>query len=220
MPAVPPPKPAASEKSLRKNLTMREWARIEALWEEGDVTYQELVKRYGHSVSTYDRHFKAHGIVKGAKAHKAKARIAAELEQSMVDDATVMASRIRETKEDHYKMASALAKLTWNEILQAKKDGKPLGIALNNLKSLHNAMGILKAAREERYAVLGLDRPDHVDANTVPELVIAELTAEQVQALRDRDHTELDGAATHQEGPEGVQDSLDVVFEGEEPDDA
>jgi hypothetical protein len=191
------------------------WAKIEALWESGEATYADLVKTYGRSVSTFERHFRTKKIIKGSKKDEMKARVEQELEKTAVDEATVMAARIRETKEDHYKMASALARLTWNEVLQTKKDGKPMAAALNNLKALDSAMNVLKKAREERYSVLGLDRADSVDPDQVPELVISELTAEQVKLLRDRDHTELDGSTTNQDPVLGSPDN-DLVTEGDE----
>ena len=214
--------PAPATKT-KPRLSAKEWARIEALWEEGDITYAELVRRFGTSISTFERRFKKRGIVKGAKAAAQRAKVEEELKKQAVDEAVILAGRIKETKEEHYKMAAALGRLTWNEILQAKRDSKPVSVALNNLKSLHAAMAILKAAREERYAVLGLDRDDAVDPDQLPELIITELTPEQAKALRDRDHTEVeDGPITQATGeavPLGdIDDDADpdeVVEEGE-----
>ncbi|MDR8301018.1 DNA-binding protein, partial [Acinetobacter baumannii] len=56
-----------------------------------------------------------------------------------------------------------------------------------NLKALEIASNVLAKIRQERYAVLGLDKPDAVDATQLPELVIEELTADQVQQLKERD---------------------------------
>lgn len=188
-PAATTPAPAPSKYT---RITPKQWARIEALWEEGDATYADLVKQYGKSVSTFERHFKKNAIVKGSKRAAVKAKVAEELAKTQIDDATVLAARIKETKEEHYKMASALSKLAWNEILEAKRDARPMATAMNNLKALDNAMTVLKKAREERFAVLGLDRPDAISPDEIPELVISELTPEMVKQLRDRDHTEMD----------------------------
>ncbi|MDV5203733.1 hypothetical protein [Acinetobacter baumannii] len=56
-----------------------------------------------------------------------------------------------------------------------------------NFKSTKNRFECFGKIRQERYAVLGLDKPDAVDATQLPELVIEELTADQVQQLKERD---------------------------------
>ncbi|MPQ56292.1 DNA-binding protein [Duganella sp. FT27W] len=176
----------------KRNLTPKQWAEAEALWTSGEVTYEDLVKKYGKSISTFERHFRAKGLSKGATAAAVKKKVEETLAANTIDEATVIAARIKETKEQHYSWATNLAKLTWNEILEAKRAGNPLSVATNNLKALESAANVMKKMREERWAVLGLDRPDAVDPSELPELLIAELTAEQIQELRDRDHSEID----------------------------
>ncbi len=165
-------------------LSPKKWAEAEALWESGEVALGDLVTRFGVDRSTLQKRFSQRGIKKGAKSAEHAKRVSEEVTKAAIDDATVLAARIRETKEEHYKMAAGLAKLTWAEILAVKSSGSPMAVAMNNLKALDNAMNVLKKAREERYAVLGLDRDDHVDEEGLPELVISELTADQIEALR------------------------------------
>lgn len=206
-------KPAETEEKVR-NLTARQWREAEAMWKSGDFTYEDLVKKFGKFKSTFERHFKKNKIKKGENADATKRQVEEKLAAAAVNEATVTAVRIRETKEDHYKMASAIAKLTWNEILKTKQDGVPIAIAMNNIKTLDVAMGVLSKARTERWAVLGLDRPDAVDPDELPELIISELTDAQVKELRDRDVTEMDDARATQEAAQGTPDS-DIVDESE-----
>ncbi|MFT4064284.1 hypothetical protein [Paraburkholderia sp.] len=181
--------PATPEKHSR--LTSRQWAEAEALWESGDVTYAQLTARFGKHKSTFVDHFRRKGVRRGSKKEEHAAAVKEEVKKASIDEATVLAARIKETKEEHYKMASGLAKLTWNEILKAKADGLPFGSVLNNLKSLDSAMTVLKKAREERWAVLGLDKDTGLDEDGLPELVISELTADQIEALRNRDEEDM-----------------------------
>ena len=90
-------------------------------------------------------------------------------------------------------MASNLAKLTWSEILKVKQDGQQFSTIQGNLKALDSAMTILKKAREERWAVLGLDKEKDVDSDDLPELVVSELTVEQIEAIRAQDAEQVDG---------------------------
>lgn len=202
----------------KRNLTPKQWAEAEALWTSGAVTYEDLVKKFGKSISTFERHFRAKGLAKGAAAAAVKKKVEETLASNTLDEATVIAARIRETKEQHYSWSTSLAKLAWNEILTAKRDGHPVATVMNNLKSLDAAANVMKKMREERWAILGLDRPDAVDPDELPELLIAELTAEQIQELRDRDISELEdiappARADEDSEPDGDDDDGDDVVE-------
>ena len=207
-------------------MTPKEWREAEALWASGTVTIVDLAKKFNRHRMTFMNHFKKKGIKKGSKADKIAEKAHARMEKEAENDAAIIAARIRETKDDHYKMAAGLAKLTWAEILKAKQDGVALGTIQMNLKSLDIAMSALKKAREERYSVLGLDRPDAVDENDVPELVISELTAEQIEMLRSRNFRDVDddlesldlpGVEDEAEGaPENANDDEDGIVEENE----
>jgi DNA-binding transcriptional ArsR family regulator len=173
-------------------MTAKQWAEAEALWESGAVTYEDLIKKFGLAQSSFERHFKKKGVVKGAKAAAIKAKVDEKLAEAAIDEAAVVAARIRETKEQHYTMSSNLSKLAYHEILQAKKEGRAVATALNNLKALDAAMNVLKKSREERWTILGLDRPDAVDPDELPELVISELSPEQIDELRRRDEADIE----------------------------
>lgn len=197
-----------------KHLTPKQWAEIERLWELGEVTLEMLEKRFKKDSSTFKRHFARHGIKRGSKKDEHKAKVAEEVQKAVVDDVTIVAARIKETKEEHYKMAAGLAKLTWAEILKAKQDGLPVSTALNNLKALDAAMSVLTKARAERYAVLGLDRDDAIDEDGLPELVIQELTPEQVKELRSRDDVGLDDMGVEVTDTSDEESDEEVVEEG------
>ena len=205
--------PTAAKKARKPNLSQKEWTEAKTLWESGEVTYSDLAKKFDRHEQSFIRYFNRHGIKKGTSRAKHMKRIEKEVEKAAVNDAAIIAARIKETKEEHYKMASGLAKLTWAEVLKTKQDGVPVATALNNLKALDTAMTVLKKAREERYSVLGLDRPDAIDENDVPELVISELTAEQIALLRERNFNDVGEIEDVELGDLEPNDGADVVEE-------
>lgn len=196
-------------------MTPKQWAEATALWEGGVTTLEGLAKKYARSETTFLRYFTKHGVKQGATVDAAKKRAAAAIARTTVNEVTILVARITETKEEHYKMAAAISRLTWNEILSAKKAGTPLASIQPALKSLDLAGSILARMRIERFAILGLDRPDAVDPDELPELIISELTAEEIKELRDRDISDLDDVAVGQIGLEGDPDD-GIVNEGEE----
>ncbi len=166
------------------------------------MTRPELAKKFGISERTVTRHMTAKGIEKGSKAAEHRAEVEQEIKEALIDDAKILATRIRETKEAHYKLSDNFMKLAWEEILKAKKDNIPYSTAMNNLKALNESFSIIKKVREEKWAVLGLDKDD-ISGDDVPTLVIEELTAEEIEALQEREENELEALPTSDDGIEG-----------------
>jgi predicted DNA binding protein len=179
--------PPREDKRNNNRLTPKEWAEAEVLWASGEWTEPQIGKKFGITTQAIHTHMKKHGVKKSSLAEEHKKRVLEEVTRQATMEASVAAARVRETKEEHYKMSSAIAKLAWNEVLTAKQNGSPVSVAMNNLKALDAAMNVMTKARQERWAVLGLDRPDAVDTDSLPELLVSELTAEQIEALRNRD---------------------------------
>lgn len=197
-------------------MTPKQWAEAEALWESGEVTLEDLAAKFGKHKSNFSRHFEKLSVKRGSKAAAHKRKVSEAVTAAAIDEVSVTAARIRETKEDHYKMAAGLGKLVWSEILTAKQGGNPVSVATANLKALDLAASALKKVREERWAILGLDKADFIDEDGLPELTIMELTAEQLEALRNRDEADLGlsvGAAVQ------TPDELDREDDDEEDDD-
>lgn len=165
----------------------KQWAEMEALWALGEITRDEIAKKLDVTPTAVTMHMRKVGVVRGSKAEEHRKRISDEVAEVALTDAAIHAQRIKETKDTHYKMSEHLAKLAFAEILTAKREGTPLSVATSNLKALDAAVTVIAKARIERWAVLGLDRPDAVDANELPDLVIEELTADQIEELRNRD---------------------------------
>lgn len=173
-------------------MSVKQWAEAEALWESGDVTLDQLAAKFSRNRSTFQRYFTDKGIKRGSSAAEHAKGVKEAVAAAAIDESTVLASRIRETKEEHYKMASGLSRLIWSEVLKAREGGHAMATILNNVKALDVVATALKKTREERWAILGLDKEDFLDEDGLPELVVSELTAEQVEALRARDETDLE----------------------------
>lgn len=176
------------------------WAEAEALWATGDVTLQELAEFVGVSTTSVSLHMKQKNISKGEKAEERRKKIAEKVESSSLGSISEHSARIKETKDEHYNMSKGIALLTWKTIKDAQTSGTPFGAIQPHLKSLEIAMNVLTKAQQSRWQVLGLDRPDAVDSEDLPDLVISELTAEEMEALRERT----------------FNDPLDLEIDGEE----
>lgn len=170
------------KKTPSRLLNEQQKAEAIALWRAGATTLDELAKKFKKNRSTFLRLFNKEGIMRGESAVATAQKVAEKVEETITTDAAEYARRIIETKEEQYKMAAGIAKLTWASIATAKKNGVPMASIQGDLKSLHIAAQTLKLTREERYALLGIDAGDS-DERPLPDLVVQELTAEDIKEM-------------------------------------
>lgn len=208
-PAETPEPPKA-----KRRLTKAQWAQAEGLWASGSMALSDLAAKFAVSEQAVSKHMAANKVERGSKAAKVKERVEDQLAKLAGEEAALVAARIKETKEEHYKMASGLAKLIWSEILKAKQDGIPMAAITNNLKALDLALTGLSKARLERWVVLGLDKDNTLGDDGLPELLISELTADQIQELRDRDFNDFQDLDNIVSEGDGVDSEDDTVEEG------
>lgn len=181
-PVAPPPK------LKKRNVTPAKWAQIEEAWIQGKfATLSDLSEHFKVPVNSLKIRFSDRKLRRGQAIEEYHKKIEEELAKKAAEQAKVLSARVEETREQHYQMATGITKLTYAEILKAKQDGLPLSAIKGNLSSLESAMKILKMAREERFAVLGLNEKETDDDDEgLPELVISELTPEDIETLRSR----------------------------------
>ena len=167
----------------RTHIKESTWREIEILWESGEVTLRQLSERYGRPSDTFAAHFKKLGIKKGSRAEELRKIVKKHVEEDAHNEAAVLSERIRKTKDEHYKMAEAIAKLTFNELMKVRREDKRFRDCQNDIKTLLLAAEALKRTREERWITLGLDK-DAVDEDSLPDLVLRRMTDEDVAQMR------------------------------------
>lgn len=204
-------------------MTPAERAECMAIYAAGDATMAELAKKYGVSPATINALARREGVKKGQHKAQREEIVREVVKQQAITEAEKLLERKTDTNEEHYKMASGIAKLIWNEIAEAKKNNKPLATAYHNINALKRAAEGLKVLREERYVILGI-KDDENNDDTPPELVVKELTAKDIKEMQRKAALAADddlGVPDIELGDDELLDddgSLDdaVVIEGEE----
>lgn len=163
-------------------LTPKERAEAIALWESGSVTLEQLAKKYGKTVGTFAKLFAKAGVKRGSKAEAMEKKVAAELEKTATAEARIIADRIRETKNNAYRLASGIEKLIAFEINEAQKDKVHISTRKENVKTLKVMADTIAQTWNIRAAILNLDKEDN-DDHDLPELRISELTVEQIKKM-------------------------------------
>lgn len=167
----------------QKRLTPAEWEQVKLLWEYGNHTLADLSDKFGIRRDTIHRRLKEDGIEKGARAHEAAQAITSGMNDEMAKQAAENVKRIVETRNDHYRYAEVLARMTMGEIVGAKNASQAFATRDANLAALNKAAKTLEVLRKERWVLLGLDREDG-DPEDMDELMITELSQEQIEAMQ------------------------------------
>lgn len=175
------PRKGASRRG--KNLTSTEKAEAIALWRAGTVTLDQLAERFHRDRSTFVRLFNSADATRGEAKEEHERKVSEAVEAAALGEAAIIAQRIRDTKERHYRLAEIIEKLTSDIIIKAKKEGRAINTVAGDLKALQYAIQTVKTAREEKYAVLGLNEKESDDDSPLPDLVVQELTAEEVKQM-------------------------------------
>lgn len=188
-------KPAAKKRTIKKpsvrkgkQLNSTEKAEAVAMWRSGQFTLDQIAAKLDRSRLTFIRLFNVLGVAKGENSAASEKKITEAVEAAVVGNVAEIAERIKDTKEDHYKMASGIAKLVWNLIAVCKKEGKSFQTIGADLKALRYASAILKTSREEKYALLGLNEKEDDSDKDPEDLVIREITAAEI---RDRANSQV-----------------------------
>lgn len=176
-------------KSTKRTVTPETWDKIEKAWTEGKVaTVADLSEAFGVPEKTIKNRLDTRQLKRGSQIAEYNAKVKEELDKKAAEDAKLVADRIAETREEHYRASTLAAKLVIKEISDARNAGRELSTIKNNLSSLESAMKVLKLAREERFAVLGVNEANNgspVD-DEEEQLMVSELSSDQIDDMRNR----------------------------------
>src|SRR4051812_18111991 len=112
---------AASSKRKYVRVDPSTWSEIEALWEGGDVTLDELETRYGVSRRALQSRFAKGGVIKGARAAQIAAVVKENVFGQMLPDVDETTSRAKATREAAYRNAVVVEELIMAQLTAAQR---------------------------------------------------------------------------------------------------
>ena len=177
-----------TETAKKPRLSPAQWAEIEAKWRSGEYTLSMLEEEYGTRSETFSRYFKKKGIAKGSDS------VGEMIRESLKSDAEIRAraraQKIEERNESYDTWAQNIGRLTMKEVLSATREGKPLALIEDNIKSLQRASAVIQKCFDVTSRALGLEKDDDI-SDEIPNLVFGELTSAQVSELKKMDEDNL-----------------------------
>lgn len=166
-----------------KRLTEREWIEIEELFALGEKSVADLAGIYGVSPSAITSHMTAKNIKKGEKAAVTRQRVQDAIADQQAAASKLTLERIAETKEQHYTYAKNLSTIIYSMVIKQVKEQKAISAMKDDVRTVKDAIQALQTARQERYAILGLDK-DFTPDDIPDELIVTEMTAEDIERVR------------------------------------
>jgi transposase len=213
---VSAPAPEAGKKF--RQMTERERRKACELYARGDATREQLAKRYGVTTSAIDKMLASRGVTKGMKSDEVARKVSAALDQKTVDEVNETVERTRKTRDDSYRLFTAINTLAAQAINKARTEGRSLATTTGEMRALRFAAETAKLAMEGRFLALGIDPLEAKDADDLPDLRVTELTRDEIEQRR----KELEAAASEEDGldVEDLDAVMDLEASDEEPDPA
>lgn len=205
-------------------LVASKWAELRALWETGDHGLAELSDRYGVSTRAIQSHLSKLGSVKGAKAAAMAAAVMTKVFKDELSDQDTLNHRGKETREAAYTNAVIIDGLIKAQLALAQKNPSQAFKALTAFKMLSLASATSERTQTIRLRALGLDKENALP-DVMPELIIRDLSKEELKALADRDESDEESDLGIPIAPAGIDsgfagsetdESDDIIVEGGE----
>jgi hypothetical protein len=171
--------------SRRKYVRLDEavWAEIEAAWESGEVTLEELANRYDVNRRTLQAHFSKRGVEKGARAVALATVVRERLDAADAAEADGLAERARATRDRAFRSADLVEELLLAQLDQVRADPTQVIKVAAAAKALSLAAATLERVHAIKARALGLDR-DEALGDELPVLEFIDLSVNDIERLR------------------------------------
>lgn len=203
--------PVAPNKG-KSHMTKAQRAECTMAWRLGTASPKDLAKRFNVTERAIYAYFKARNIKHGDLANR---QVKAAEEVATVDP-KIQAQRVKDTKDETYKLLTWIRKLIQNELVKTTQAGKSIGSVLNEIRTLKEAAAAVKVTREEIYVLLGIKEGD-LGSEDLPELRIRGLSEDEILQLQQENQDDLEGDLAIPSGIEELPpDDGDIDIESEE----
>jgi uncharacterized radical SAM superfamily protein len=166
----------------KRKPTKSDWSELAASWEIGSLEIDDVLEKFDIKADTFYKKMSSLGAKKGVMTEKAKKEALEEVKMTIAGDKDVIAERIKETDEEHYRTNVMYSKLANKIIADAVKSGKAISTAAPDLKALQIAQAINASIRAERYKITGADLGREEEPN-VETFSVEVMTAEDIEEL-------------------------------------
>lgn len=179
-----------------KSLTVTQKAEAAALWRAGNTTLEELAKKFKKRPETFSRLFSSMGIAKGSGAAAALKKAEELVSARALSDTEETLKRISEVKDRHYMMSVNLARMAFQEIVNAKKAELDIGKLKDTMAVYKLASDVVGNSRKELFELLNVEKFEaSSEMDDLPDLTVRELTSNEIFQIQEAEPIDDDDAA-------------------------
>lgn len=165
------------EARRKRRLTSAQWLEIIALAKTGLPT-SEICERFSISKTAFYSGLERRGYSRATLKKNQQQYSAEKDRQELIEN-------IRATRRDSFKRVEAMERMAVSTIAKASQNGQPLSSVAGDIKVIERVMNIVTRGTNAKWKILGLDRENANADETMPELIVRELTAEEIMHIRE-----------------------------------
>lgn len=165
------------EARRKRRLTSAQWLEIVALAKTGLPT-SEICERFSISKTAFYSGLERRGYSRATLKKNQQQYSAEKDRQELVEN-------IRATRRDSFKRVEAMERMAVSAIAKASQSGLPLSSVGEDIKVIERVMNIVTRGTSAKWKILGLDRENANADETMPELIVRELTEEEIAHIRE-----------------------------------
>lgn len=165
------------EARRKRRLTSAQWLEIIALAKTGLPT-SEICERFSISKTAFYSGLERRGYSRATLKKNQQQYSAEKDRQELVEN-------IRATRRDSFKRVEAMERMAVSTIAKASQNGQPLSSVAGDIKVIERVMNIITRGTNAKWKILGLDRENANADETMPELIVRELTSEEIMHIRE-----------------------------------
>lgn len=182
-----------TSKTEVKRLSPQEYSKAKQMWASGRYNLAQISAELGVSAQALQRRFSRDDVRKGQDNEKHDKAIKESLENSIIADSQETARLISERKRVALLYPEQLEKRLMFVIAKATKDGLPLAAVHADIKAINDAIKGVDMVYNLASRVLGIERIEDQD-KPLPVLRIQEMTADDIESVRQRQREAMDEA--------------------------
>jgi hypothetical protein len=165
-----------------KRMSPTEWAQARAFWETGEITLEELAVRFDVTQRALQAHFRKHSTIKGSKAKELATAVQEAVFADIFEDPVALRAKGRDARSAAFENAGRIERLVMAQVDESLKDPANAYRAASAIRALSLAAQAIERTHKIRWAALGLDQAQ--DSEELPELIIRDLTEEELSEIR------------------------------------
>jgi hypothetical protein len=183
------------------------WSEIDALWQSGSYTLEDLAERYGITIRGLQFHFKKAGVVKGSLAESIASAAHDAVIRSEIGDYEARLAKSLSARADAFDDASRIQALLRDQLSALVEDPANASKAFSTIKYLNTAIQTLERVQSVKTTALAVEPRE---SDELPVIKFMDLSEADLETIH-RSHGDRTGDDDDDDSREWSEDDDGVI---------